>query len=126
MKWILALAMFVHGFAHLVGFVVPWRLAAPDDMPYKTTLLAGRLEVGSLGIRINGLLWLLTGVAFMAAGFALIKGAPIWFPMALSLAIFSLLLSILGIPEAKIGITVNAILIGILLLSLRLGWLGLG
>lgn len=40
-----------HGLVHLLGFVVPWQLATLEEMPYKTTLLAGTLDVGAVGIR---------------------------------------------------------------------------
>jgi len=50
----------IHGFAHLVGFVVPWKLRVPPDAPYKTTLLAGRIDIGDAAMRGMGLWWLAT------------------------------------------------------------------
>jgi hypothetical protein len=49
MRIIVGLILLAHGFAHLVGFVVPWRLMAVPDAAYKTTLLAGKINVGDRG-----------------------------------------------------------------------------
>lgn len=52
----IALAGFLllHGVAHLVGFAVPWRLVRSEEVPYKTTILSGTVDVGDVGIRILG------------------------------------------------------------------------
>ena len=42
---LLAIVLAVHGAIHLLGFVVPWRLAQVEELPYKTTILAGRLDM---------------------------------------------------------------------------------
>jgi hypothetical protein len=39
----ITIGLIVHGLIHLIGFVVPWRLATMADMPYDTTVLGGRL-----------------------------------------------------------------------------------
>jgi hypothetical protein len=56
--------------AHLPGFLIPWRLAAPAEMPYTTTVLGGSADLGTVGIRIVSIMWLLTAVAFVVAGAA--------------------------------------------------------
>jgi len=71
MRVVLAAFVLVHGIAHLPGFVVPWRLAALSELPYKTTLLNGTLDVGEGGIRIVGLLWLFAGLGCAAAAVAI-------------------------------------------------------
>ena len=37
LRWLLPIVFIGHGFAHLVGFVVPWGLWEVKDAPYKTT-----------------------------------------------------------------------------------------
>ena len=44
MSLVVAVVLVAHGVAHLIGFVVPWRLMTLPEMPYKTTLFAGRLD----------------------------------------------------------------------------------
>jgi hypothetical protein len=42
MRFALTLILIVHGIAHRIGFLVPWRIAKLEEAPYKTTLLNGR------------------------------------------------------------------------------------
>jgi hypothetical protein len=37
-------------------------------VPYKTTIFGGGVDVGDTGIKIVGILWLLTALAFTGAG----------------------------------------------------------
>jgi hypothetical protein len=54
MRWLVGFLMMGHGVAHLPGFLVSWQLATLPDLPYSTTLFAGRLDVGDAGTRILG------------------------------------------------------------------------
>lgn len=123
MRFAIAMVFFVHGFAHTVGFVVPWRIAALEEAPYKTTILSGKLDIGHIGIRIVGLLWLLTALAFFAAGGLVIGRLEAWQPLTLSVTSFSLLLCVLGLPESRIGIPINIGILICILVGGGLGWL---
>ena len=59
MRLAAAALLVLHGLVHLIGFVVPWRLAdlTSGGFAYTTTVLAGRLDLGTTGARIVGLLW---------------------------------------------------------------------
>ena len=70
MRFVLALLLVAHGVAHLVGFVSSWKLATLAELPYKTTVFSGRVDVGDAGIRMMGALWLLAALAFLVAAFA--------------------------------------------------------
>ncbi len=122
MRIALAVLFFVHALAHLPGFVVPWRLATLEEMPYKTTLLDGRLDVGDAGIRLVGLLWLVAALAFVAAGVGLLLGAAWWGPLSWASVVLSLILSALGWPEARLGLALNVVIVALLLGGERLGW----
>lgn len=117
------LYLVVHGFAHLVGFVVPWKIATLEEEPYKTTLICGTIEVGDVGIRIVGFLWLAVAVAFFAAALGSFMLQAWWRPLTFYLSIVSLILCILGLPGAKIGILANVVIFAYLLASEKLGWL---
>ena len=120
MRLALALVFAVHGLAHLPGFLVPWRLVKPADMPYKTTLLGGSIDVGGTGIRIMGILWLLAAIGLFAAAVATFRGSPSWPTLALSVTGVSLVLSILAWPDSRIGVGVNLAILVALLLGRRL------
>ena len=107
MQYVVAFLLVLHGIAHLVGFLVSWRLANLEEMPYATKLLAGRWDVGDYGIRVVGVLWLLAALCFVASGIAAGMAYPGWLPFVMITTVYSLVLCLLGWPEAKIGIYVN-------------------
>lgn len=122
LRWVLSIVFIVHGFSHLVGFVVPWGIGEVKDAPYKTTLLADRVDVGDTGIRVFGVLWLIAALAFVVAGIACLTGQAWWITYATWTAVFSLLLSILGWPDARIGVVVDLMILALLVLGPRFGW----
>jgi len=120
---IVAILLIVHGLVHLLGFVVPWRLATVEGLAYKTTLLSGRLDVGEAGIRVVGLLWLLAAVGFVVAGVTVFALHPWWRAVTLSVTLVSLVLCVLGWPDTRPGVLINLVILGYLLFGGRMGWL---
>ena len=120
MRIALAVLMAVHGVAHLVGFAGAWRLA-PDGIPYKTTVLAGHVNLGDAGMRAVGVLWLGLAVTFaVAAGGAVVDRS--WWPaLALGVTISSLVLCATEWPEARLGIAINVLILGALAAAWRMG-----
>ena len=119
MRQALSALLIAHGVAHLVGFVVPWRLMAAPEMPYGTTILAGTVDIGDSGVRAVGVVWLVAAVAFVLLGCALLAGVGVrtWL---FAIVGVSLALCALGWPEARIGVAVNVVLLGVLLLMPQL------
>lgn len=120
----LALLCVGHGAAHLVGFLVAWHLRAFPVLVHKTTVLAGRVDVGETGMRAAGALWLLMGLAFAGAGIlvwqrgASAVGAILWAAAA------SAVLCVLEWPDSQVGVVVNLGIVLIALAALRFGWFG--
>lgn len=115
--------MFVHGFAHIVGFLISWELVNDKDTPYKTTILAGKLDIGDSGIRVLGILWLLTGLAFFFLSYGVIMHMP-WWKMNIYYVIgFSVFLSILALPDTVYGILANILLLLFLWIAPMIGWI---
>ncbi len=119
----LGVLLTLHGIAHFPGFVVSWRLATLEDLPYKTTVLNGAMDVGDTGIRVLGLLFLLAGLAVTGAGICLAARVSWALPAALAATGFSLVVCAVSLPVARIGLTLNAAAILLLLASRALGWL---
>jgi len=115
--------LLVHGFAHLAGFLIPWRISALQDMPYKTTILAKSVDVGDLGIRIVGILWLVAALAFAVTAGGLLTRASWWLPVAVVITVFSFLLCIVDWPEARIGAFVNIGIAVCLMVGRHMEWL---
>lgn len=116
-RFALAALLIAHGVAHIVGFVVPWRLVETPEVPYRTTVLAGMIDLGDAGIRAVGIIWLLTALGFVLLGSAVLAGFSVRAWM-FALLVFSLVLCIAGWPDARIGVAVNVVLLGVLLARL--------
>ena len=119
---LIAFLYVVHGFAHLVGFIVSWRLAKMEEMPYRTTLLNGTVDVGHAGIRIVGILWLLTALAFLGIATGMLTHWDGWLNASIIIAGFSTLLCILGWPDARIGLFLNLVILAFTLLAKYFSW----
>lgn len=115
--------MFVHGFAHIVGFLVSWKLVEDKDSPYKTTILDGKLDMGDTGIRILGILWLLLGMAFFLMTYAVIAETSWWRTATFYVTYISLFLSILNLPDTKYGLMANILLLLFLWIAPSMGWI---
>jgi uncharacterized protein DUF6920 len=107
MRYAVAALLLAHGIAHLPGFAVPWRLLSSPEMPYSTTMLSGRWDVGAAGIRIVGLAWLIVGLTFIAAAIGYARNSPWAVMLIASVGVASLVLSVLNWPQARIGVFVN-------------------
>jgi hypothetical protein len=91
----LAVIAILHGLIHLMGFVAYWPLAKIPDLPYKTSLLDGRLEIGATGMRLFSLLWLLAALGWVVAGTLLAIGRPAWTPVMFGATLLSLVICFL-------------------------------
>jgi hypothetical protein len=121
-KYALGVLLIVHGIAHLVGFLVPWRIGHLEGAVYRTTLLGGAIDIGDSGARIVGLLWLGTAVLVAAAGVAVLAAYGSWRALTTTALIVSLVLSVLGWPDSRIGVAVNVALLAWLGLASALNW----
>jgi hypothetical protein len=117
MRVLLALLLVVHGAAHLVGFVVPWRLMTSADFLQVSATLGELTADGPIGARIVGVVWLLLALTFfvLAAGLLLhVQGIEQW---TLGAVAVSTLLCVLDWPDARFGIAAN---VAVLLLLVAL------
>ena len=121
MRILVALILLGHGFAHIPGFLVAWRLASLRELPYRTTVLANSLNVGEWGIRVLGALWLIAALAFAACGMGALGRASWWLPVAVIAAAVSVDLCILGWPDSRIGAFVNVGIAVLLLVARQTG-----
>jgi len=118
---IAAIFLILHGLIHLIGFLVPWGFMKIDSFTYKTTILAGKVDLGLTGIRIVGLLWIAGVIGFVIAGIGLWMVTPWWFTFLVTVTLYSLVLCILGWPDSQFGVYINLIILGVLLFGERIG-----
>jgi hypothetical protein len=108
-----AVLLALHGVIHLIGFVTPWRIATLQGFTYRTTALNGALEIGDSGARLIGLVWLALAIGFVAADYGVWRGESWALGLTGVLAGVSLVLCVLGLPEAFAGIAINVIVLGV-------------
>jgi len=114
-----AALLFTHGVAHLVGFAVPWKLVTSPEAPYHTTVLAGALDVGRGGARVVGVMWLVAGAAFAVVAGGLLMGTAWWLRVAVVCSLASAVLCVIGLPDSRIGLVANVVLLGLLFIAQR-------
>ncbi len=122
MHYAIAAFLAIHGIAHVVGFVVPWRLAKLKEMPYSTRLLGGNLDVGDAGIRFVGLLWLIAALVYFVVACSIALLSPWWITGLLGATVFSLLLCVLGWPHSRIGLVIDVGILAVYVTFWILGW----
>jgi hypothetical protein len=121
-----AAALALHGLIHLIGFVVPWGLAQVGGFPYRTTAFAGAIALGDAGARAVGVAWLVLAIGFVVAAVALWRRKPWAVPLAVVLVIGSVFVCAAGLPEAGIGILVDAAILAIVVASVVVARRGAG
>lgn len=110
MRYVLALLLLGHGIAHLPGFLVGWQLASFPELPFRTTVVASQIDVGLVGARIVGTSWLIVSFMFVVLAVAVAFRPTGWPPALPAVLALSTLLCVLGWPEARIGLAMNAVL----------------
>ena len=121
MRLVLAVLLLAHGVAHLPGFFVSWQLRSVPEMPYRTAIFGGSVDVGDGGIKAIGGAWLVLSVLFVvAAGVTLTR--PTWQPFVYIAIGQSTAMCVVGWPDARLGLVANAIIVLILVIGVRIGW----
>lgn len=73
-----AVLLGMHGLIHLMGFFAYWPLALIPDLTYKTTILAGQVDLQAIGMRAYSILWLIPALGFIAVATAIILRWARW------------------------------------------------
>lgn len=115
MRILFSLLLAVHAVAHLPGFLVSWRWMSEPDLPYRTTILGGKVDVGAVGIRVIGVFWLLAAVAVGTAAIHVFRNTDNAAMITWAALAFSSVLTIIGWPDSKKGVALNAVIIASLL-----------
>lgn len=119
MRIAIAIVLALHGFAHVVGFAGSFGLA--ESIPYKTTVLGGTVDLGDGGIRAVGILWLVAAAAFLVASAAAMTNQEWWVKALLVAAVGSLVLGVMALPEARIGVAIDVLILAAVA-AWRMGW----
>jgi hypothetical protein len=120
---IASIVLIMHGLIHLMGTTAYLKLAEIKELPYKTTLLDERWDLGANGIAVYGALWAVASVGFIVAAVALLAGWNWWQPVLLGVTVFSLLLTTLDWGVAYAGVIINIVILVVVWAGTRIaGW----
>lgn len=119
MRIAIAIVLALHGFAHVVGFAGSFGLA--ESIPYRTTVLGGTVDLGDGGIRAVGILWLVAAAAFLVASAAAMTNQEWWVKALPVAAVGSLVLGVMALPEARIGVAIDVLILAAVA-AWRMGW----
>lgn len=114
-----AAVLVLHGLIHLMGTTAYMKLGQVEGLPYKTTLLGGRWDVGEGGMWIYGALWAVAALAFVASAVAWQAHWPAWQTVLACTAVLSLVLTALDWERAFMGVAVNLAILAALWLAPR-------
>lgn len=114
------IVLVLHGLIHLMGTVAYMKLAVIQQLPYKTTVLGGRWDLGAGGIAVYGVLWGVAAVGFVVAALAFWLGWAGWQPLLLGVTLLSLALTALDWDVAFAGVILNIVILALLGLGPRL------
>jgi len=115
----LAVFAFLHGVCHLPRFAVSWQLLALPELPYRTSILGGRLDLGAGGLRAWGVLWLALAVAFGVYALGVWTRASWWLRVTPILIAISAPCCLFALPEARPGLAANLVLLVLAYAAIR-------
>lgn len=110
---VIALSLIVHGLIHLLGFFVYWQITGDfEELTYKTTILFDTIDVGIVGIKIFGLVWILVTIGYVIIVINLVrlKNDIVWNQLTI-VTFSSLFLTILDFTVAYAGALFNIIIL---------------
>lgn len=120
--YILAGLLIFHGLVHILGFLIFFEITEVETLQYSTKVLGGRVDIGKIGIRILGIIWLLIMIAMVASGVGLLLGTAWWYSLALWSTVASSVVTILGWPDTRFGLLINIVVFILLFLGKSMGW----
>jgi hypothetical protein len=114
-----SLILAFHGLIHLMGATAYLKLGVLQGLPYKTTVLGGRVDLGELGIAVFGALWAVAALGFVSSVAGLFTNQTWWRLVLLATTLLSLVLTALDSSAAFIGVMVNLVILVVLWLESR-------
>lgn len=120
-KYLIALALVGHGFAHMTGVLAAW---AGVDVGFskKTWLLSNNVTMADPIGRVFGFIWLAAMLGLLAAAVLLVVGRGQFYPVATAAAILSLAAIVPWWNTVVPGARVGAIFDMLLLVAICLPW----
>ncbi|MCX6048862.1 MAG: ABC transporter permease [Chloroflexi bacterium] len=117
---IASIVLFLHGLIHLMGTFAYMKLGVIQQLPYKTTVLGNRWDLGAGGIAVYGALWAVAAIGFMVVAVALFLGWSWSQPVLVGVTLLSLTLTALDWDVAFAGVILNFAILALIWLGPRI------
>ena len=117
---VIAIILGLHGLIHFMGFVAYWPLKEVPDLPYKTTLLSGRWDLGASGIRLFSVFWVIAAIGFVVAGIGIATQQEWGKPLLVVVTLLSLIITALDWTPAFRGTVIDVVILIVLLFGPQL------
>ena len=115
LRKLFAVFLALHGLAHLVGITRAW-----TSDKYTTELFDARVDLGTVGGRIDSVIWLLGAAAFVIAAILIWQRSAGAIRVLFGVTAFSTLLCITAPRNNVVGLVINVILLaGLAVFELR-------
>ena len=114
-RLIVAMLLFLHGVVHLIGPIAYWRLAEVSGLPFRTTVLWDRVQVGPWGMQVLGGAYLLSAALFMTVAGGVLLDTTWWRALLFAAAALSLVITALDVKAAYLGAIVDVMILAMLL-----------
>ena len=108
---VVAVFLALHGIVHVMGLLGSWRLADIKELPYTTQVLNGTVDVGDVGERLVGVLWLVGASAFVVAAIATWRTSEHWVRILSVATVLSLAACLFGLPASSIGVVIDLLIL---------------
>jgi uncharacterized membrane protein YhdT len=116
--YVAAALLTLHGLVHLMGLVAYWPITTLQGIPYKTTLLDGRWDLGKTGIRLFSVVWLVAAIGFVIAAAGMVTHQDWWQVALAGVTLLSLVIAALDVRVAFMGVLIDALILGALVIGL--------
>jgi hypothetical protein len=117
-RTVVGVDLILHGLVHVIGFVVAWRITALEGFAYRTDAVGG-IDLGSSGVKVLGMYWLVAALGFVTADVALLTRCGWWQSAKRGVAVVSLVLGIQWAQQAFAGVVTDVVIIATLVLFPR-------
>jgi hypothetical protein len=116
MKIAFAVFLFIHAFAHGVGFLTVSGIVKDPDTPSEPSFLLTGFDMNHWVFKVMSVFWLIALVGFVVAGLGVINEKD-WARSAIIAAtVLSTALSLIWVKSAPFGLVANAIVIAVLVI----------
>ena len=119
LHWGAGVILALHGLIHLLGFASYLRLTTVPTLPYTTTVLGGRLDLGAAGMGLFGLAWGVAALGFVLVAAAYLFGWAWRRPALMAVTLLSMVITVLDYGPAWAGIIVNLAILAVLMIFPR-------